>query len=150
MDYTIHSINGPVVTARGGRTLAMLESVRVGREALMGEVVGLRGDVVQLMPYGETDGIETGSRVIASGRRLEIPVSKKLLGRVLDCTGRPLDDKGETASRVHYPALAVPPDPLKRRRVLQRIVTGVRAIDGLLSVGRGQRMGIFAGSGVGK
>ncbi|MCL1928473.1 MAG: FliI/YscN family ATPase [Treponema sp.] len=121
-----------------------------GQGIIQAEVVGLRGDIVQLMPYGETDGIETGSRVIASGKRLEIPVSKKLLGRVLDCTGHPLDDKGEVASRIRYPAMAVPPDPLKRRRVTQRIITGVRAIDGLLSVGRGQRMGIFSGSGVGK
>ena len=121
-----------------------------GRGIIPAEVVGLRGDIVQLMPYGETDGIETGCRVIASGKQLEIPVSKKLLGRVLDCTGRPLDDKGEVASHVHYPAMADPPDPLKRRRITQRIVTGVRAIDGLLSVGRGQRMGIFSGSGVGK
>ena len=121
-----------------------------GRGIIPAEVVGLRGEIIQLMTYGETEGIETGSRVIASGKRLEIPVSKKLLGRVLDCTGLPLDDKGEVASRVHYPALAVPPDPLKRRRVTQRIVTGVRAIDGLLSVGKGQRMGIFSGSGVGK
>ncbi|MCL1815400.1 MAG: FliI/YscN family ATPase [Treponema sp.] len=121
-----------------------------GRGNIPAEVVGLRGETVQLMPYGETEGIEMGSRVVASGKRLEIPVSKKLLGRVLDCTGHPLDEKGEIASRVHYPAAALPPDPLKRRRVTQRIVTGVRAIDGLLSVGRGQRLGIFAGSGVGK
>ena len=121
-----------------------------GRGIIPAEVVGLRGDIVQLMPYGETAGIETGSRVIASGKQLEVAVSKKLLGRVLDCTGHPLDDKGEVASRVHYPAAALPPDPLKRRRVTQRIVTGVRAIDGLLSVGRGQRLGIFSGSGVGK
>jgi flagellum-specific ATP synthase len=121
-----------------------------GRGIIPAEVVGLRGNTVQLMPYGETEGIEAGCRVIASGKRLEIPVSKKLLGRVLDCTGYPLDEKGEVASKVQYPAAATPPDPLKRRRVTQRIVTGVRAIDGLLSVGRGQRLGIFAGSGVGK
>ena len=120
------------------------------RKIIHAEVVGLRGDIVQLMPYGETTGIETGCRGIASGKQLDIPVSRRLLGRVLDCTGHPLDDKGEIASRVHYPAMATPPDPLKRRRVTQRIVTGVRAIDGLLSAGRGQRLGIFSGSGVGK
>jgi flagellum-specific ATP synthase len=121
-----------------------------GSGIIPAEVVGLKGETVQLMPYGETEGIETGSRVIASGRRLTIPVSKKVLGRVLDCTGHPVDDKGEIASRVHYPAAALPPEPLKRRRVTERIATGVRAIDGLLSVGRGQRLGIFSGSGVGK
>jgi flagellum-specific ATP synthase len=122
----------------------------LGSGIIPAEVVGLKGETVQLMPYGETEGIETGSRVIASGRRLDIPVSKKLLGRVLDSIGHQVDDKGEIASRVHYPAAALPPEPLKRRRVTERIVTGVRAIDGLLSVGRGQRLGIFAGSGVGK
>ncbi|MDR1143243.1 MAG: FliI/YscN family ATPase [Spirochaetaceae bacterium] len=121
-----------------------------GKGVIQAEVVGLRKEVVQLMPYGDTAGIEVGSRVIASGRRLEVPVSKKLLGRVLDCMGRPLDGKGEIASRVRYPAAAPPPDPLKRKRITQRIATGVRAIDGLLAVGRGQRVGIFAGSGVGK
>jgi flagellum-specific ATP synthase len=121
-----------------------------GGGIIQAEVVGLREHTVQLMPYGETGGIEVGSRVIASGRCLEVPVSKKLLGRVLDCMGHPLDDKGEIASKVHYPAVAPPPDPLKRKRVTRRIVTGIRAIDGLLSAGRGQRLGIFAGSGVGK
>ena len=121
-----------------------------GSGIIPAEVVGIRGDTVQLMPYGETNGLEEGNRVIASGNCLEIPVSKKLLGRVLDCTGRPLDDKGDISSSVYYPASSTPPDPLKRRRVKERIVTGVRAIDGLLSVGRGQRLGIFSGSGVGK
>ena len=102
------------------------------------------------MPFEETDGLEAGCRVIASGSRLEVPVSTKLLGRVLGALGNPIDDKGDIESTVMYPALASPPDPLKRRRVTERITTGVRAIDGLLAVGRGQRLGIFSGSGVGK
>jgi len=114
------------------------------------EVVGLRDETVQLMAFEETSGIEVGSRVIAQGSRLEVPVSTKLLGRVLDALGNPVDGKGEIDSAVMYPALANPPDPLKRRRITERIVTGVRSIDGLLSVGKGQRLGIFAGSGVGK
>ena len=121
-----------------------------GRGIVQAEVVGLRDDVVQLMAFEETDGIEIGNRVIATGSRLEVAVSKKLLGRVLDAQGRPIDDKGEIESPVLYPAVANPPDPLKRKRVTQRIVTGVRAIDGLLAVGKGQRLGIFSGSGVGK
>ena len=121
-----------------------------GRGIIMAEVVGLRDEIVQLMAYEETDGLEVGSRVIAQGTRLEVPVSTKLLGRVLGALGNPIDDKGELESAVMYPALATPPDPLKRRRITERLVTGVRAIDGLLAVGRGQRLGIFAGSGVGK
>jgi flagellum-specific ATP synthase len=114
------------------------------------EVVGLRNDIVQLMAYEETDGLEIGCRVVASGSRLEVGVSSKLLGRVLDPLGNPLDNKGAIEASLHYPALASPPDPLKRRRITERLCTGVRAIDSLLAVGRGQRIGIFSGSGVGK
>jgi flagellum-specific ATP synthase len=126
-----------------------IESPR-GRGTIQAEVVGLRGETVQLMAYEETEGIEIGNRVIASGRLLEVAVSNKLLGRVLDSMGRPCDGKGDIESSLRYPAAALPPDPLKRKRVTQRVSTGVRAIDGLLAVGRGQRLGIFAGSGVGK
>jgi flagellum-specific ATP synthase len=121
-----------------------------GRGTVYAEVVGLRNEIVQLMVFEETDGLEVGCLVIAQGSRLEVPVSTKLLGRVLNALGKPIDDKGEIDSPVMYPALASPPDPLKRRRISERIVTGVRAIDGLLAVGKGQRLGIFAGSGVGK
>jgi flagellum-specific ATP synthase len=102
------------------------------------------------MVYGETTGIEIGDRVIASGATLEIPVSPKLLGRVLDYMGNPMDGKDDIGGTLRYPAMAKPPNSLSRPQVTERIVTGVRAIDGLLAVGRGQRMGIFAGSGVGK
>jgi len=121
-----------------------------GKGNIRAEVVGLRNEIVQMMAYEETDGIEIGDRVIALGSRLEVPVSDKLLGRVLDALGNPIDDKGSIASSCMYPALTSPPDPLTRRRVTERITTGVRAIDGLLAVGKGQRLGIFAGSGVGK
>jgi flagellum-specific ATP synthase len=121
-----------------------------GQGPIWAEVVGLRNETVQLMAFEETGGLEVGSKVIARGNRLQVPVSTKLLGRVLGAMGNPIDDKGAIESPVMYPALASPPDPLKRRRVSERITTGVRAIDGLLTVGRGQRLGIFAGSGVGK
>jgi len=121
-----------------------------GSGTVYAEVVGLRNEIVQLMVFEETDGLEVGCLVIAQGSRLEVPVSTKLLGRVLNALGKPIDDKGDIDSPVMYPALASPPDPLKRRRITERITTGVRAIDGLLAVGKGQRLGIFAGSGVGK
>jgi len=121
-----------------------------GRGIIHAEVVGLRNEIVQLMAYEEIDGIEIGNRVVATGRMAEVAVSDKLLGRVLDAQGRPLDGKGDIESSTFYPALASPPDPLKRKRVTNRICTGVRAIDGLLAVGQGQRLGIFAGTGVGK
>ncbi|MDR2739088.1 MAG: FliI/YscN family ATPase [Treponema sp.] len=121
-----------------------------GRGTILAEVVGLSGGIVQLMAYEEIEGIEIGNRVIASGDQLGVPVSQKLLGRVLNAMGRPVDDKGEIESPVHYPAMSGSPNPLKRPRIKDRLVTGIRAIDGMLAVGRGQRMGIFAGSGVGK
>jgi len=121
-----------------------------GQKMIPAEVVGLRNETVQLMAFEETTGLEIGCRVIARGSRLEVPVSDKLLGRVLGAMGQPIDGKGEIESTLMYPALASPPNPLERRRVTQRITTGVRAIDGLLTVGRGQRLGIFSGSGVGK
>ncbi len=118
--------------------------------SLQAEVVGLRDETVQLMSYEETGGIQVGDRVVASGSSLEIAVSDKLLGRVLDARGRAADGKGEISGGLRYPVMASPPDPLKRARVTRRIATGVRAIDSLLAVGQGQRLGIFAGSGVGK
>lgn len=114
------------------------------------EVAGLRGDTVQLMAYSSLDGIEIGCVVIATGDMLQVPVSDKLLGRTLDSMGRPADGQGEISSATFYPAVARPPDALTRKRIRTRIATGVRAFDGLLPLGRGQRIGIFAGSGVGK
>jgi flagellum-specific ATP synthase len=146
-------VQGILIESAGPRAvigeLCRIEAPR-GRGSIHAEVVGLSGSVAQLMAYGETEGIEIGSRVVASGRRLETPVSPKLPGRILDAMGRPMDGRGEIESPLRYPAIASPPDPLKRRRITERLVTGVRAIDGMLAVGRGQRMGIFAGSGVGK
>jgi flagellum-specific ATP synthase len=102
------------------------------------------------MAFEETGGIEVGCRVVATGSQLEVPVSDKLLGRVLDCMGNPADGKGGIDAVLRYPALASPPDAAARPRITRRLSTGVRSIDGLLTVGRGQRIGIFAGSGVGK
>ncbi|HAH63618.1 MAG TPA: flagellum-specific ATP synthase FliI [Treponema sp.] len=121
-----------------------------GDEKLMAEVVGLDGNKVKLTAYGDTKGLEIGCEVVASGSVLRVPVGMNLLGRVIDATGRPCDGLGEIAPDAYYPAVASPPDPMKRLPVNRRIATGVRAIDSLLTVGKGQRLGIFAGSGVGK
>jgi flagellum-specific ATP synthase len=146
-------VQGLLIESRGPQVI-MGEVCRIevprGKGLIRAEVVGLREEVVQLMAFEETAGIEVGCRVIASGACLEVKVSDKLLGRVLDALGNPTDGKGDIESPLRYPVVATPPDPLKRKRVTQRIATGVRAIDGLLAVGRGQRMGIFSGSGVGK
>ncbi|MDR0388643.1 MAG: FliI/YscN family ATPase [Spirochaetaceae bacterium] len=146
-------VQGLLIESRGpGAVIGELCRIEVPklRSMIRAEVVGFRDDIVQLMAFDETTGLEVGNLVVASGERLRVPVSTKLLGRVLDPLGRPSDGKGDIESPVFYPAVAEPPDPLKRRRITQWMTTGVRAIDGLLSVGRGQRLGIFAGSGVGK
>jgi flagellum-specific ATP synthase len=138
--------NGPAAVV--GELCQIL--VPKGRGAVWAEVVGLRGKTAQLMPFDEMEGIEIGNLVVASGESLGVPVSEKLLGRTLDSMGRPIDGKGDVGSELRYPAVNVPPDVLKRKRIKEKIATGIRAIDGLLTVGKGQRIGIFSGSGVGK
>lgn len=117
---------------------------------IIAEVVGFSDHTVKLMAYGETKGIMTGNKVIASGNVFQVPVGYSLLGRVIDATGNPFDNKGPVNCEDFYPILAPSPNPYTRKEINERIVTGVRAIDSLLAVGKGQRLGIFAGSGVGK
>ncbi len=114
------------------------------------EVVGFNGTTVQLMPYGEIDGIEPGCVVVASGKTLEVPVSENMLGRVIDSLGHPLDERGSYGADTWYNATANSPNAMKRKVIKERIVTGVRAIDFMTPAGKGQRIGIFSGSGVGK
>ncbi|MFW5693647.1 MAG: FliI/YscN family ATPase [Alkalispirochaeta sp.] len=119
-------------------------------KTVLAEVVGLRDSMVQLAPYTETEGIEIGNPVIGLGRSLEIPVSDRLLGRVLDGTGKPIDGLGDIGSGVYYPIFNTPPNSLTRSPITDQIETGIRAIDALVPTGKGQRLGIFSGSGVGK
>jgi len=102
------------------------------------------------MPLGELMGVGPGTRVVATGHRLRVPVGPGLTGRVLDGLGQAIDGGQPLVTDESYPAFAAPPAPLDRRPISQALEIGVRAIDGLLTTGRGQRMGIFAGSGVGK
>jgi flagellum-specific ATP synthase len=113
------------------------------------EVVGFRDVDVILMPLGELVGIAPGCRVIPTGSPLNVKCSEELFGKVLDGLGNPLNGS-EITKYTSYSLNASPPDPLKRRRITEIIPTGVRAIDGFLTCGEGQRIGIFAGSGVGK
>jgi flagellum-specific ATP synthase len=114
------------------------------------EVVGFRDDRCLLMPLGDLSGIKPGQTVEATGRALEVPVGNILLGRVLDGLGVPMDGRGDIQAERYANTQATPPDPLSRSVICRPLSTGVRAIDGLLTLGEGQRMGIFAGSGVGK
>jgi FliI/YscN family ATPase len=102
------------------------------------------------MPFAETHGVRPGTAVFPSGRGFAVPVGEELLGRVIDGLGRPIDDKGPLKTMRTARITDAPPSPLGRKPIRTKLATGVRAIDGLLTMGKGQRVGIFAGSGVGK
>lgn len=114
------------------------------------EVVGFRGERVLMMPLGELTGIKSGNLVRATGKCLRVPVGESLLGRVVDALGRPIDGLGPVNVTNSYPNLASPPNAMERQMIDHPFGTGVRAIDSMLTMGNGQRVGIFAGSGVGK
>ncbi len=120
------------------------------QSSIKAEVVGFKDDYTLLMPLGFMHGILPGARVVSNNRPLSVPVGDELLGRVLDGLGNPIDDKGSLLTMEYRPVFSSPPHPLRRTRIKKPIVTGIRAIDGCLSCGEGQRIGIFSGSGIGK
>ena len=117
---------------------------------VMAEVVGFHDNRLLLMPYESMDGIGVGCVVENTGHPLTVSVGNELLGHTLDGLGRLTDTDEEIVLPAQYPADSLPPDPMKRKIIDQVLPLGVKAVDGLLTVGRGQRIGIFAGSGVGK
>jgi flagellum-specific ATP synthase len=121
-----------------------------GAKPIKAEVVGFRDNKVILMPLGDLHSISPGCDVVGTGKPLMVQVGSELLGKVLDGLGNPLDGSFLPRRMQHYSTHNEPSNPLKRPRVVEPLGIGVRAIDGLLTVGRGQRVGIFAGSGVGK
>ena len=123
---------------------------RTGGRPVAAEVVGFRDDAMLLMPIDEIDGIGPGCRVVATGQPLTVGVGPALLGRVLDGLGRPADGRGPIACAERRPVRAAPPPPMSRPRISDALPTRVRAIDAFLTLGRGQRVGIFSGSGIGK
>lgn len=114
------------------------------------EVVGFCQDKTLLMPTGDTKGLVPGARVVPTGQRLKVPLGDAWLGRVVDGGGNPLDDKGPLYVEHFQPLSPAPINPLKRSVIDTPLDVGIRSINSLLSVGRGQRIGLFAGSGVGK
>lgn len=123
---------------------------RTGQEPIPAEVVGFRQNRVLLMPIAEMQGIGPGCDVVSAQQTMKVTVGMQLLGRILDGLGNPIDGRGPLNSSTSYPLQAMPPSPLSRRRINERLSVGVRAIDSLLTMGKGQRVGIMAGSGVGK
>lgn len=116
----------------------------------MAEVVGMVGDITQLMPYSEIDGIGSDSTVVNTGDKLMVGVGEELIGRTIDALGRPIDGGDPIVTHSLYPINGVASNPMARPPIHDVIELGVKAIDGMITVGKGQRIGIFAGSGVGK
>ncbi len=142
---TIESI-GPHVTV--GEACLISSSDKSKR--VLAEVVGFKDNRILLMPLDDMEGIGPGSHVESIGHQLQVSVSEKLLGRVLDGLGKPIDGLGPLYTDELYNIESEAPDPLTRNRIEDILPIGVKAIDGILTVGKGQRVGIFAGSGVGK
>ena len=149
----ITQIIGLVVESEGPSVnigeLCYICSRQKSYESVMAEVVGFRQNRVLLMPIGELHGIGPGCDVISAQRVLSVRVGDTLLGRILDGLGNPIDGRGAIEG-VEYPLFNLPPAPLSRKRIKDILPVGVRAVDSVLTMGKGQRVGIMAGSGVGK
>ncbi len=145
-------IVGLVVEAEvQGVSIGELCKISVTKEThILAEVVGFKEGRVLLMPLGSTAGIRPGGLIYATGRPISVKVGDSLLGRVLNGLGEPMDQKGDIDFEAIYGIDNDPPDPVLRPRISKVFSTGVKAIDGVLTLGMGQRIGIFAGSGVGK
>lgn len=159
-DVQLTTVNGRITETVGMLIKAIVPQVKIGEvclikregEPLKAEVVGFTRDEVFLSPLGEMKGIGPSSEVIPTRMRLHIKVGPNLLGRVLNGLGEPLDEATNGPLELYetYPVIQDPPDPLKRKRISEPISVGVRCIDGCLTTGLGQRVGIFAAAGGGK
>lgn len=142
---TIESLGPPVELGE----ICTIKSAR-NMKKIKAEVVGFRENAVILMPLGNMDDIGPGWEVEASGKKMTVAVGEELLGRVLDGLGQAIDGKGPLKTTEYYPVFNAPPNPVDRTIIDTPISLGIKAIDGLLTCGKGQRLGVFAGSGVGK
>lgn len=153
LDGKVRRVIGLVIESLGPQA-SLGELCRIYRkadsEAVLAEVVGFRDNFVLLMPYGDMEGINPGSVVEATGSVLKINVGDQLKGRILSGLGQPIDDGPALSQAFERPITSRAPHPLKRQRIAKQMITGIRAIDVFTSCGKGQRLGIFAGSGVGK
>jgi type III secretion protein N (ATPase) len=128
----------------------LCELVTPGEPPLLAEVVGFTGGTAILTPLGPTTGLSALTEVIPSGRGHVCPVGDGLLGRVLNALGEPIDDAGPLDALAHVPVHREPLNPLQRKMIERPLATGIRAVDGLLTLGEGQRVGVFAPPGIGK
>jgi len=148
----ITRVVGLVIESQGPQvSIGEICLIKNGKHLVKTEVVGFDNNKVLLMPIGEMEGITPGARVIATGEQLKVKVGEALKGQVLDGLGIPLLNKDKPLKGLQeVPVRSQPPDPLSRKRITEPLSLGIRSIDGLLTCGRGQRVGIFSGSGVGK
>jgi len=149
----VRNLVGMVIEVAGlAAPVGALCRIHAGRNEpeVLCEVIGFRDDTLLVMPYQHTRGVATGRQVDLVSRKMTVPVGPRLLGRVIDGLGRPLDGGPSLAGLGRKALGGVPPAPLKRKRSAEVMGTGIRAIDSMITTGRGQRMGIFSGSGVGK
>jgi len=153
MNGRVTQVIGLIIEAQGPAVnlgeLCYIHS-KEGGQPLKAEVVGFKDDRILLMPLGEMRGIGPGCEVVASGHSLTVHVGEQLLGKVLDGLGNSLDGSSSFSLMNEYPVNSMPPNPLTRKRINEYLEVGVKAIDGILTCGKGQRIGIMAGSGVGK
>ena len=127
-----------------------VQTARNGHQVILAEVVGFKDEIVILMPYASLKEISIGCLVEGTGTPLEVKVGPELIGKVLDALGNPFDGQSLPKGLTSVPTEKEPPNPLNRPPINEQLEVGVKAIDGMLTVGSGQRVGIFAGSGVGK
>jgi flagellum-specific ATP synthase len=152
MEGEVVELVGLIVESRGpAAAIGDFCEIRTrGGRAIRSQVIGFRNGRVLSMPLEETGGLCLGDKVISRGGQGDVDVSQELLGRVLDGFGTPMDGRPPIHSSESRPLYAMPPNPLQRAHIKERLSTGIRVIDGLLPCGKGQRIGIFGGSGVGK
>lgn len=141
---TVESIGPP--SACGDQCYILTSS----KGPLKVEVVGFKSETNILMPLGSMEGISPGDEVVNAGKPFGVKVGENLRGRVLNALGEPIDDKGKITLSLEYPLVATPPSALSRDRIKEILPLGIKSIDGLTTCGKGQRLGIFSGSGVGK
>ncbi|MBQ3067815.1 MAG: flagellar protein export ATPase FliI [Oscillospiraceae bacterium] len=150
----VNQVVGLTIESTGPKTrigdICKIYANKANHKVYHAEVVGFKGDKVLLMPYEDINGVGLGYLVENTKRKLEIPVGENLIGRIVNPLGEPIDDKGAIKAEANYCVAAESKNPLERPRIKEILHFGIRAIDGLLTIGKGQRMGIFAGSGVGK
>ena len=149
----IENIVGMTIEASGGK--AAIGDINTiynenTKSQVLAEVVGFKNDRVLLMPYENTDGITSGSFVRSTNQSLKIPVGDNLRGRIIDAVGKPIDGLGPIEETEYFSVNSPYINPLARPPIREKMVFGIKALDGMITIGKGQRIGIFAGSGVGK